>query len=128
MERLPAGAGLMDDRNFGVFSVAWAAQQKGYGVLSRMTRHGRARSPGGFCHPPVASAAWNGCPVGTILTQMAVYRKYFTSQSMYGFLSRGPEQVRAGPLLRRNWTRAVGERPNELLICDFQSSRLFPTS
>ena len=51
MERLPAGAGLMDDRNFGVFSVAWAAQQKGYGVLSRMTE-ARARKIAGGILPP----------------------------------------------------------------------------
>src|SRR5207249_10758281 len=66
MERLPAGAVLMDDRNFGVCSVAWAAQQKGYGVLSRMTEARARKIAGGGCHPPVASAAWNGCPVGTI--------------------------------------------------------------
>ena len=51
MERLPAGAVLMDDRNFGVFSVAWAAQQKGYGVLSRMTE-ARARKIAGGILPP----------------------------------------------------------------------------
>ena len=31
LERLPPGAVLLDDRNFGVFSVVWAAQQSGYG-------------------------------------------------------------------------------------------------
>jgi putative transposase len=51
LERLPAGAVLMDDRNFGVFSVVWAAQQKGHGVLSRMTE-ARARKVAGGILPP----------------------------------------------------------------------------
>lgn len=54
MERLPPGAVLMDDRNFGVFSVAWAAQQKGHGVLSRMTE-ARARKIAGQILPPAGS-------------------------------------------------------------------------
>jgi Transposase DDE domain len=35
--RLPAGATLIGDANFGVFSVAWTATQKGYPVLLRLT-------------------------------------------------------------------------------------------
>jgi hypothetical protein len=35
--RLPAGAMVIGDSNFGVFSVTWAATQKGYPVLLRMT-------------------------------------------------------------------------------------------
>lgn len=54
MERLPPEAVLMDDRNFGVFSVAWAAQQKGHGVLSRMTE-ARARKIAGQVLPPAGS-------------------------------------------------------------------------
>jgi hypothetical protein len=37
MERLPAGAVLMGDRNFGIFSVAWAAQERNHAVLLRLT-------------------------------------------------------------------------------------------
>ena len=37
MERLPADAALMADRNFAVFPVAWAAQEHNYGVLFRIT-------------------------------------------------------------------------------------------
>lgn len=51
MDRLPAGAVLMDDRNFGVFSVAWAAQQRKYDVLCRMTE-ARARKIAGGILPP----------------------------------------------------------------------------
>jgi hypothetical protein len=37
VDRLPAGAVVMGDRNFGVFSVAWAAQQGNHAVLLRLT-------------------------------------------------------------------------------------------
>jgi hypothetical protein len=37
IQRLPAGAGIMGDQNFGVFSIAWAAQQSGHPVLLRIT-------------------------------------------------------------------------------------------
>ena len=37
IQRLPAGAGIMGDQNFGVFSIAWAAQQSGHPVLLRTT-------------------------------------------------------------------------------------------
>jgi putative transposase len=60
MERLPAGAVLMNDRNFGVFSVAWAAQQRSLGVLSRLTE-ARARKIAGGILPPAGSerrVAW----------------------------------------------------------------------
>jgi hypothetical protein len=35
--RLPAGTSIMGDQNFGVFSIAWAAQQSGHPVLLRVT-------------------------------------------------------------------------------------------
>lgn len=54
MERLPPGAALMADRNFAVFSVAWAAQEKGYKVLFRMTE-ARARKIAGQFLPPANS-------------------------------------------------------------------------
>jgi hypothetical protein len=37
MDQLPARAGVMGDQNFGVFSVAWAAQQRNRPVLLRLT-------------------------------------------------------------------------------------------
>jgi hypothetical protein len=37
LERLPPGAVALGDRNFGVFSVAWAAHQSGHPVLFRLT-------------------------------------------------------------------------------------------
>ena len=54
MERLPAGAALMADRNFAVFSVAWAAQQHDYCVLFRITEE-RARKIAGQFLPPAGS-------------------------------------------------------------------------
>jgi hypothetical protein len=37
LDELPARAGILGDRNFGVFSVAWAAQQRSKPVLLRLT-------------------------------------------------------------------------------------------
>ena len=51
MDRLPADAALMADRNFAVFSVAWAAQQRNHGVLFRITEE-RARKIAGQILPP----------------------------------------------------------------------------
>lgn len=49
MERLPAGATVMGDANFGVFSVAWTATQQKHPVLLRLTLD-RARRVAG--EPP----------------------------------------------------------------------------
>jgi putative transposase len=38
MEQLPAGTVLMGDRNFGIFSTAYHAQQQGHGVIVRLTK------------------------------------------------------------------------------------------
>jgi hypothetical protein len=38
MEHVPAGAVLMGDRNFGIFSTAYHAQQHGLGVIARLTK------------------------------------------------------------------------------------------
>jgi Transposase DDE domain len=45
--RLPAGAAVIGDSNFGVFSVAWTATQKGYPVLLRLTSSRAKRLAGG---------------------------------------------------------------------------------
>jgi hypothetical protein len=44
--RLPAGAGIIGDRNFGVFSMAWTAQQSGHPVLLRVTEARAKRALG----------------------------------------------------------------------------------
>jgi len=52
MEPLPAGAVLLGDRNFGIFGMAWKAQQRGHPVVLRLTAQrakkllGRALQPG----------------------------------------------------------------------------------
>lgn len=38
MEQLPAGAVLLADRNFGVFSIAWEASQRKHPVVVRLTK------------------------------------------------------------------------------------------
>lgn len=47
MKRLPARSTVVGDRNFGVFSVAFAAQQLGHDVLVRMTKARAQRVMGG---------------------------------------------------------------------------------
>ena len=54
LARLPAGSALMADRNFAVFSVAWAAQQQKRGVLMRITA-ARALKIAGHILPPAGS-------------------------------------------------------------------------
>jgi len=44
--RLPVGATVFGDSNFGVFSVAWTATQKGYPVLLRLTSQRAQRLAG----------------------------------------------------------------------------------
>ena len=46
-KRLPAHSTVVGDRNFGVFSVAFAAQQQGHQVLVRMTKARAQRIMGG---------------------------------------------------------------------------------
>lgn len=46
LQRLPAKAGIMGDRNFGVFSIAWAAQQQEHPVLLRVTSERAKRAFG----------------------------------------------------------------------------------
>lgn len=54
MGRLPAGAVLMADCNFAVFSVAWSAQQHRHKVLFRITEE-RARKIAGQILPPAGT-------------------------------------------------------------------------
>jgi hypothetical protein len=51
MTRLPAQSVLLADRNFAVFSVVWAAQQNGCGVLFRITEARARKIAGGFLPP-----------------------------------------------------------------------------
>src|SRR5260370_11748265 len=37
MKPLPAGSVIVGDRNFGIFSTAYQAQQRGYGTVLRLT-------------------------------------------------------------------------------------------
>lgn len=65
MASLPAQATLVGDRNFGVFWVAWAAQQRNLGVVLRLTEV-RARKLAGIISQPGAytvvwkASRWDG--------------------------------------------------------------------
>lgn len=50
IDRLPPGATVVGDANFGVFSVAHAASQRGYSVLLRLTLDRARRLAGGPLH------------------------------------------------------------------------------
>ena len=50
IDRLPPGARVIGDANFGVFSVAYAAAQRGYSVLLRLTVDRAQRLAGGDLH------------------------------------------------------------------------------
>jgi hypothetical protein len=54
MERLPAGCGVLGDRNFGVFSMAWHASQHNHPCLFRLTEL-RAKKLHGVIAPPAGT-------------------------------------------------------------------------
>jgi len=59
LDRLPTGAGIMGDRNFGVFSVAWEAQQRHRPVLLRLTETRAQHAFGlGFCSGTDCKVDW----------------------------------------------------------------------
>ncbi len=50
IQRLPTGAGILGDQNFGVFSIAWVAQQSDHPVLLRVTQARAQRAFGSESH------------------------------------------------------------------------------
>lgn len=61
LDRLPAEAGIMGDRNFGVFSVAWEAQQRNRPVLLRLTETRANHAFGlGICSGTDRKVDWKG--------------------------------------------------------------------
>ena len=52
MGRLPANCGVLGDRNFGVFSIAWHATEKAHPCLFRLTEVRAAKLNGGGIAPP----------------------------------------------------------------------------
>jgi hypothetical protein len=59
MDDLPLGSTLVADRNFGVFSIAWGAQQRGHGVLARLTEERARKLLGGpICEEGEWAVRW----------------------------------------------------------------------
>jgi Transposase DDE domain len=54
IERLPAGCGVLGDRNFGVFSMAWHASENNHPCLFRLTES-RAQKLNGAIAPPAGT-------------------------------------------------------------------------
>ena len=58
LDSLPAGSLVIGDRNFGVFSVAWAAQQRSLPVLVRLTEARAKKILGFISRPGVYDLLW----------------------------------------------------------------------
>ncbi len=59
MEHVPAGAVLIGDRNFGIFSTAYHAQQQGHGVIVRLTKvRATALAGSPISHPGEQPVEW----------------------------------------------------------------------
>jgi Transposase DDE domain len=58
MGSLPKGSTLMGDRNFGVFWVAWAAQQRNLGVVLRLTEVRARKLAGVIARPGAYEVVW----------------------------------------------------------------------
>jgi putative transposase len=90
LDQLPPGAGVMGDRNFGVFSVAWSAQQRMRPVLLRLTTV-RAQSAfgRGLCSGTDRTVEWNpsksdhrkhpGLPVDGCVRGRLIVRNVYSS-------------------------------------------------
>lgn len=58
MEALPAAAVILGDRNFGIFSIAFAAQQRGLGMVLRLTDVRARKLAGPICQPGDYGVTW----------------------------------------------------------------------
>lgn len=106
---LPATAVLLGDRNFGVFGVAWAAHQRGHGVLLRLTQDRAEHLAGGPVESPLdrriswQPTRWDRCggpyPDGVVLEGRLLClpaSQPAYPQPLYFFttLDLSPEQIR----------------------------------
>jgi len=62
LEAAPREALIVGDRNFGVFSIAYAAQQRGLEVLVRLTQVRAEKLVGAICHPDTYEVIWKPSP------------------------------------------------------------------
>jgi DDE family transposase len=58
MESLPPGAVIVGDRNFGIFSMAYAAQQRSLAVVLRLTEVRARKLAGPICQPGEYRVTW----------------------------------------------------------------------
>ena len=59
MDRLPTGAVVMGDRNFGIFSIAWAAAQRHHPMVLRLTKERAQRLVGEITAPREWEVGWH---------------------------------------------------------------------
>lgn len=76
MDAAPPQAVIIGDRNFGVFSIAWAAQQRSLQVVVRLTKERAAKIAGSIYQEGCREVAWkpssferskHGWPPGTVV-------------------------------------------------------------
>ena len=58
MDSLPPHSVVLGDRNFGIFSIAYAAQQRGLAVLLRLTEARAQKLAGPICQPGENAIVW----------------------------------------------------------------------
>jgi hypothetical protein len=96
LDQLPAGSGVLGDRNFGVFSVAWAAQKRKHPVVLRLTAV-RAKSAFGrvLCSRTDRTVQWKpsksdrarhpGLPVDSCVNGRLIVRNVYPSDGGASF-------------------------------------------
>ena len=58
MSQLPAGATIVADRNFGVFWMAYMAQQRGLGMVLRLTKERAFKLAGSISQEGETAVVW----------------------------------------------------------------------
>jgi hypothetical protein len=109
--RLPQGAGIMGDQNFGVFSIAWAAKQQDHPVLLRLTPERAQRTFGSMLHSgtdlemdwkPSRSdrASHPQLPLDAVVTGRLIVQKVYPSDGspaiklfLFTTLDRSPKEI-----------------------------------
>jgi hypothetical protein len=59
MDSLPAQSVVVGDRNFGIFRIAYAAEQRGLRVLLRLTEQRARKLAGSICQPGERRLSWH---------------------------------------------------------------------
>ncbi len=117
IDRLPSGATLIADRNFGIFAVLWRAHRQGHRVLTRLTSDRAKRLAGGAvpevgsdldvvwepsghdrrAHPEIAAGA-------RVEGRLMAIKPEGAKQILYLFTTREEPADQVAALYGRRWT------------------------